>query len=239
VRVWYVAYGSNMHGARLSCYLGGGRPEGGGRAYPGCRDSAPPERSAAVELAGAVYFATHSPVWGGGRAFYDPTAPGTVLARAHLITAGQFSDLAAQEMYGAPGADLDLGEALETGRAVLGPGRYETVVRAGEYEGAPLLTLTAPWRLGDVAPAAPSEAYLRHLVAGLLEAGAWDVPAVARYLAGCPGAAGRWTEDDVRAMAGRRRAGGGQPIQAGASAEGASSRGAPEPSAGTVYRSEP
>jgi hypothetical protein len=199
--VWYVAYGSNMHAARLACYLAGGRPRGAGREYAGCRDAAPPERTAGVELAGALYFATHSPVWGGARAFYDPYAPGTVLARAHLITAGQFADLAAQEMYRAPGTDLDLTEALATGRQVLGPGRYETLVCAGRHDGHPMLTLTAPWRMADVAAAGPSGPYLRHLVAGLLEAGAWDPAAIAAYLARCPGAEGRWTRDDLRAMA--------------------------------------
>ena len=44
----------------------------------------------------------------------------------------------------------------------------------------------------------PSPAYMRHLVAGLLEAGAWDVDAVAAYVAGCPGAAGHWTERAVK-----------------------------------------
>ncbi len=210
MRVWYAAYGSNMHGARLACYLAGGRPEGGARVYAGCRDASPPEGTAAVELPGAVYFATHSPVWGGGRAFYDPLAPGTAPARAHLVTAGQFADLAAQEMYGTPGADLDLTEALATGRQVLGPGRYETVVCPGRLDGHPLLTLTAPWRMADVAAAAPSVAYLRHLVAGLLEAGPWDPAAVAGHLARCPGVAGRWPEGELRAMAEDVRRGGDQ-----------------------------
>jgi hypothetical protein len=191
--IWYTSYGSNMHAARLTCYLSGGRPAGAARAYPGCRDGSPPRRSVPVELVGAVYFATHSPVWGGGRAFYDPAAPGRVLARAHLITAGQFADIAAQEMYAEPGTDLDLTEVLSTGRCELGPGRYETLVRAGWLDGLPLLTFTAPWAMGDVPWTAPSESYLHHIAAGLREAGAWDDTTVAAYLAGCPGAAGHWT----------------------------------------------
>jgi len=193
--IWYAAYGSNTHGARLACYLEGGRPAGALRVYPGARDPAPPVRSAAVELTGAVYFATHSPVWGGGRAFYDPDAGGRTLARAHLITAQQFSDIAAQEMYGEPGADLDLAEVVATGRCVLGPGRYQTLVRAGFLDGRPLLTLTAPWSIRDVPWTVPSAAYLEHLSAGLREAGAWDDATIARYLAACPGAAGHWTAE--------------------------------------------
>ncbi|SFE30340.1 hypothetical protein SAMN05216251_102431 [Actinacidiphila alni] len=182
-RVWYVAYGSNTHMARLRCYVEGGRGvAGGGREYPGCRDRRMPERSVGVELPGAVYFATRSPVWGGGRAFYDPGAKGRVWARAHLLTVGQFSDVAAQEMYAAPGRDLGLTRVLAEGREELGPGRYETLVHAGDLDGLPLLTFTAPWAAGAVPHVPPSPAYLAHLAAGLREAGRWSDEAITGYL---------------------------------------------------------
>ncbi|WP_408057086.1 histone deacetylase [Streptomyces changanensis] len=203
--VWYLAYGSNADPGRLGCYLRGGRPEGGRRVYPGCRDRAAPRASAAVEVPGAVYFATESPVWGGGRAFYDPAVPGgPVLARAYLITPGQFSDLAAQEMYRTPGQgpDLDLTGVLRDGRAVLGDGRYETLVCAGLLDGRPLLTFTAPWAMGAVPPNPPSAAYLRCVAHGLLGAGAWDARTVAGYLAARPGAVGCWTAGQVLDLAG-------------------------------------
>ncbi|MFJ8310397.1 MULTISPECIES: histone deacetylase [unclassified Streptomyces] len=195
--VWYASYGSNMRLDRLACYIEGGRPPGAARTYPGCRDRRLPAESVPVELRGALYFATSSPVWGGGRAFYDPLADGRVLARAHLVSSGQFSDIAAQEMYREPGGELDLGEVLSTGRSVLGEGRYETLVRAGWLDGLPLLTFTAPWRMHEVVWTAPSEAYLTHLATGLLDMGTWDGAAVAAYLAACPGAAGRWSERAV------------------------------------------
>lgn len=200
--LWYAAYGSSMHAERLACYLAGGRPHGGSRTYPGCRDRTPPRASVTVELPGTLYFATESPVWTGGRAFYDPAAPGRVWGRAHLVTAGQFCDVAAQEMYRepGPGADLDLSGALRAGRAVLGCGRYETVVCAGALDGVPVLTFTAPWGVADVAHNAPSAAYLAHLAAGLLEAGAGSASAVAGYLAACPGASGHWTVDEIVAL---------------------------------------
>ncbi|MFG3474656.1 histone deacetylase [Streptomyces sp. NPDC047980] len=202
--VWYTAYGSNTHLERLSHYLTGGRPHGAARTYPGSRDPRPPAASVPVELPGALYFATHSPVWRGGRAFYDPGASGTVLARAYLVTAGQLSDIVAQEMYREPGSDLDLAEALGRGRAELGSGRYETLVCPGVLDGVPVLTFTAPWTLHDVEWTRPSAPYLRHLVAGLRDAGAWPVSRVAAYLADCPGAAGHWTTEAVAAlMAGR------------------------------------
>ncbi|AWK09487.1 histone deacetylase [Streptomyces spongiicola] len=198
--VWYTAYGSNTHPERLSHYLAGGRPRGAARTYPGCRDPRPPAASVPVEVPGALYFATRSPVWRGGRAFYDPAAAGTVLARAYLVTAAQFSDILAQEMYREPGADLDLSEALARGRVELGSGRYETLVCPGVLDGVPVLTFTAPCSLHDVEWTRPSAAYLRHLAAGLLDADAWPAPEIAAYLAACPGAAGHWTADAVAAL---------------------------------------
>ncbi|MFF9482138.1 histone deacetylase [Streptomyces sp. NPDC014733] len=202
-RVWYAAYGSNMQRERLACYLRGGRPAGAAWTYPGCRDRRPPAESAAVRLPGEMYLATRSPVWGGGSAFYDQQAAGRVLARAHLLTAGQFADIAAQEMGRAPGGDLDLSEVLTHGRASLGPGRYETLVCAGRLDGAPVLTITAPWRMRDVAWTVPTAAYVRCVGTGLLAAGAWDAATVAAYVAARPGASGHWSPQDVReAMAG-------------------------------------
>ncbi|MFJ9031562.1 hypothetical protein ACIRQP_24190 [Streptomyces sp. NPDC102274] len=119
------------------------------------------------------------------------------MARAHLVSVGQFSDIAAQEMYREPGADLDLAEALGEGRSVLGGGRYETLVCPGEMDGVPVLTFTAPWSVGELEWNKPSASYVRVVGSGLLEAGAWDVGTVARYLAACPGAAGRWTAREV------------------------------------------
>ncbi|WP_399087615.1 histone deacetylase [Streptomyces sp. BBFR2] len=199
-RVWYASYGSNTALERLACYVGGGRPAGAARTYPGCRDRRMPRESAAVELAGEMYLATRSAVWGGGCAFYDPGAEGRVLARAHLVTAGQFADIAAQEMLREPGADLDLTEVLTRGRAVLGEGRYETLVCAGWLDGAPVLTFTAPWGVRDVAWTAPTAAYVRCVGTGLLAAGAWDAGTVAAYVAARPGAAGHWSPQDVREL---------------------------------------
>lgn len=195
--VWYTAYGSNMHLERLAAYIRGGRPVGAAREYPGCRDTAMPIRSLPVGLPGGLYFATESPVWGGGRAFHDPGVSGRVPARAHLVTPRQFADIAAQEMYREPGADLDLSEVLRAGRAVLGEGRYETLVCAGQLDGSPVLTFTAPWGRDDVPWVAPSPAYLRCLASGLLATGAWTIPAIAAYLAACPGAEGHWSQRRV------------------------------------------
>ncbi|MEV5878443.1 histone deacetylase [Streptomyces sp. NPDC052101] len=201
-QVWYTSYGSNMHLDRLAAYIQGGRPLGAGMRFPGCRDRSMPARSIPVEMTGAMYFATQSPVWGGGRAFYDPHVDGRVMARAHLVTGDQFSDIAAQEMYREPGGLLDLADVLSSGRAVLGEGRYETLVCAGQVDGLPVLTFTAPWAMNDVQWVAPSSAYVRFLSVGLLSAGAWDVEAVATYVAACPGAAGHWSARDITGLLG-------------------------------------
>ncbi|MER7754447.1 histone deacetylase [Kitasatospora sp. NPDC097643] len=195
--VWYVAYGSNLHAARLTCYLSGGRPAGGARTHPGCRDRRPPRRDVPAVLPGALYFAGTSTVWGGGMGFYDPRAADTVPCRAYLLTVGQFSDLAAQEMHRPPGPDLDLTRVLAEGHDRLGPGRYETLLCAGELDGHPLLVLTAPDGLAAAGLRPPSAAYLRTVAAGLAESHGWDAPRAARYLATRAGAAGHWSPQGV------------------------------------------
>ncbi|WP_377270791.1 histone deacetylase [Peterkaempfera sp. SMS 1(5)a] len=198
--VWYAAYGSNMHLQRLLYYLAGGRPPDGARTYPGCRDPRRPGRMLPVVLPGRLYFALESGAWTGGMGFYDPGDPGEMPARAYLLTAGQFSDLVAQEMYRMPGADLDLAQVSATGRAQLGPGRYETLVCPGLLDGYPVLTFTAPWRSGEVEWRPPAAAYLRYLASGLVEAHGWPVGRVARYLSSRPGAAGCWRPEEVAAL---------------------------------------
>ncbi|NLU73148.1 histone deacetylase [Streptomyces sp. HNM0575] len=189
-----------MHRSRLSCYLTGGRPEGGRKAQPGCRDPRPPERALPVMLPGELYFAMESPVWTGGSAFYDPDAEGHTAARAWLVTAGQFSDIAAQEMHREPGTDLDLREVLTSGRCEVGGGRYETLVCAGTVEDRPVLTFTAPWGRDGVPGNPPAAVYLRHLASGLAESHGWPAARIAAYLASRRGAAGHWSAAAVEGL---------------------------------------
>ncbi|MER7847304.1 histone deacetylase [Kitasatospora sp. NPDC096077] len=178
-------------------YIAGGRPPGGARVYPGCRDQHPPRATLPVLLPGQLYFALESAVWGGGMGFYDQTDGGEMPARAYLITPDQFSDIAAQEMHELPGRDLDLAPALTQGSARLGPGRYETLVCAGQIDGYPVLTFTAPWRRMDATMTRPSAAYLRNFASGLREAHGWSTEEAAGYLSARPGAAGSWTAEAI------------------------------------------
>jgi hypothetical protein len=185
-QVWYVSYGSNMCAARFACYIEGGLPPGGSRANPGARDRRLPERSIPVDLPGTVYFAGDSPQWGGGVAFYDHDKPGRAAARGYLVTAEQFADIAAQEMYrlpqeGDPLADLVL-SPLDSGRHELGPGRYETLLDVGEYDGLPMLTFTSPHGLDHVEHTRPHESYVSMVSDGLRESRGWDEEQIAAYL---------------------------------------------------------
>ena len=199
--VWYAAYGSNLDAARFTCYIAGGRPAGAGRDYPGCRDRCPPVRDRPLTLPGGIYFALESRTWTGGMAFYDPQLPGSVPARAYLVTAAQFVDIAAQEMHRDPGGVTDLvAAAVADGRVSAGPGRYETVICAGAYEGHPVLTFTAPWRAGQVSWRAPAAAYLATITRGLREAHGWSASRIAGYLAGRPGVRGNWPTADLLAV---------------------------------------
>jgi len=204
-QVWYVAYGSNLAAERFRCYVAGGRPTGGKRVYPGCRDKAEPARVIGVEVPGGLVFAGESLVWSGGMAFYDLNGPGRVAGRAYLLTAEQLGDVAAQEMRREPGGEFarDLAGLLGDVDVVhtMGPGRYETVARLGTRDGVPMFTVTH----GDVSelePAAPSATYVGWIATGLREAHGWSSTQIADYLLAAPGVSKTWTRDELTTLAG-------------------------------------
>ncbi len=187
--LWYAAYGSNMASDRFGCYLAGGCPPGAARTYPGARDRTLPRDARPVRLDGSVYFAWESPTWGGGIAFYDPEAPGASIGVAYRLSLGQFSDVAAQEMHREPGADLDLTALWDTGRHVLGPGRYESLHVVGRIEELPVVTFTA----SEAPPLNPPvPAYLATMARGIVETHGWSADEIVGYLLSRPGAAEAW-----------------------------------------------
>ncbi len=201
-QVWYASYGSNMSSRRFHHYIKGGRPVGASREYPGSRDRTLPLGVAPVELSGTVFFAWESPTWGGGIAFYDPDAAGTSYAVAYLLTAGQFADVAAQEMHRVPEADLDLTDLWADGRTSLGPGRYERLLVVGEIEATPVVTFTASWTQDGVDLNAPVAPYLATMAEGLREGHGLDDATVVDYLLARPGAEPAWTRASMAAALG-------------------------------------
>jgi hypothetical protein len=146
-----------------------------------------------------VSFAWESPTWGGGIAFYTPGESGAARATAYLVTARQFSDVFAQEMWRSPGADLDLGLLLASGRHVVGPGRYETLHVAGSIEGWPVLTFSAD-DVSGLGLRPPSPAYVATMVRGLLDAHPLSDGEIVDYLLACPGSAPHWDRDALVAL---------------------------------------
>jgi hypothetical protein len=194
--VWYAGYGSNLDADRFACYLLGGCPPGAVRTYPGAREPGEPLDDRPYRMPGRVAFAWRSPTWGGGVAFHEPDAPGETLARAYLVTVGQFADVLEQEMGREPGVDHDLAEVLTGGRHAVGPGHYETVHLAGELDGRPVLTFSTP----DVEPLglrAPAAAYVATMARGLRETHDLTDDELVDYLLGCRGTESGWTRDEL------------------------------------------
>ncbi|MFE2724191.1 histone deacetylase [Kitasatospora sp. NPDC059327] len=126
-----------------------------------------------------------------------PDRTGEVPARAYLVSAGQFSDIAAQETHREPGADLPPAAVLRDGRDRPAPGPYGTLVCPGSLGDIPVLTFTAPGGLADAEPRAPRAGYPRTVAAGLVEAHGWDLRRAAEYLGTRPGAAPGWTRETL------------------------------------------
>lgn len=204
--LWYAAYGSNMSAERLGCYLNGGLPTGGRHPQRGARDTSPARDARALRLPLRLRFADRSRVWGGGKAFLDPTRSGVTLARAWLVTRAQFADLSAQESgrdadddavdrllavaaapAGQAGGGSSGGAGGGAGRpasVVLGDGAYDRLLLCGHLDGRPVVTFTHP---GRPLLRAPAPAYLRMLAVGLAEAHGLRVDGIAVYLAGAAG----------------------------------------------------
>lgn len=193
-QVWYASYGSNLCSSRFGYYLHGGQPPGATRTYPGARDRTPPADDRALFVPGQLYFAWESPTWTGGVAFYDPAeSSDSVAAHAYLISAQQFSDVAAQEMHRPPGAELDVQALLADDLiARLGEGRYETLHRVGEIDGLPVVTFSAPWSVATAPLNPPSTVYLRMIADGLRATHDWTISQTCDYLLAAPGVADGW-----------------------------------------------
>ncbi len=192
--VFYAAYGSNLSAERFACYIVGGAAPGSQHTLRGARDPTLPE-SRPARLRGSLYFAGSAQGWGGGApAFFEPASAteqpvAAVFARAWRLGWDQFEDVMAQENSRDTSAlDIEPGALVEGFSMLAGSGRYDRLLCVGTLEGLPILTFTAPGPTERVRPAAPSIAYLSHIIIGLRETFALDDGAVADYLGRAPGA---------------------------------------------------
>jgi hypothetical protein len=145
---------------------------------------------------GALWFAGTSTVWGGGLAFYDPSAAGVVVARAYLVSFGQFSDVVAQEARLEGGTDLVRDDG---GRLAALSSVYDTILELEPYDGLPVITMTA--RTGSTGPpVAPSAAYLTTILAGLGDGFGLDPEAQVDYLLNARGVAPTWNRAGLLAL---------------------------------------
>jgi hypothetical protein len=207
--VWYVSYGSNLNLARFLAYLQGGRVPGNDVDHAGCTDPAPPRNDVALELNHSLYFAGRSKRWGGTSAAFvslsaqDPPC----LARAYLITQGQFVDVVRQENglhADIPDFEQRLQVAKNHGHARLLPiGFYAELLLCGERDGHPMLTFTASHDRTDFGR--PSAAYLQMIGSGLRECHGVTTAQAVTYLIGRPGVQGMWTRRDLRDLLEVRR----------------------------------
>ena len=171
--VWYVAYGSNLSGARLQWYLD---------ALPGKH---PPLEDRPVRLPHRLFFARETTVWGGGgSAFIDPEPCDTVtLARAWRMTWTQFLGVLAQENGGRELAGTDAVLGLGPGEtALVAPGWYGLVLGCVSPDHRAAFTFTTP----DAPlpePNPPAERYVATIVAGLVDAHGLTEAAARAYLA--------------------------------------------------------
>ena len=182
-QVWYAAYGSNLDGARLARYLAV------------ARDATPPRRDGAQTVGHRLRFGARSEQWGGAVAFLDPEpGSGQAFVRLWLLELDQLADVYAQE-NGHPVGSV----ALDTERLGdgLADGRYRRLLSLGAHHGTPVVTFTAP---EPPEPAAPSQAYLAHVVSGLRDSHRLDDDRLAAYLLAAPGMSAAWSASTLAAM---------------------------------------
>lgn len=185
---WYAAYASNLARRRFRLYIEGGHLPENKRDHAGARDRAAPVSTRPLILPGTMYFATESATWGGGRALYDPDAPGLTLGRGYLITEEQLLDVVAQEMRLEPGTySPALLPRMPGTSTVLGSGHYETLACTGAEGEYPVYTMAAPWPLADVSLMEPSESYRTMIILGLMETWALTPASARSYLNRLPG----------------------------------------------------
>ncbi|GHA49373.1 hypothetical protein GCM10007103_32750 [Salinimicrobium marinum] len=172
-KLWYASYGSNLLEEWFSCYIGGGKPRGAYRTYPGCTDTTAPIASKPIKINTKFYFAKVSKTWsGGGPAFIKPKINENVstLGRMNLITTEQFIELMKQEIIHEGNLTIDFDRAIkDTAFDLKRPESwYNKLLYLEKDEGYPIFTFTNMEFLTDeINP--PNEHYLKIIIEGLKE----------------------------------------------------------------------
>lgn len=163
-QVWYACYGSNLDEQRFARYLRGGRAAGSRRVHDPCPEGTEWAGSRPVTVRNRLRFGRESSVWGGAVAFVDRVADPSVTTygRGWLLSVAQWRHVVAQENRLSPG-EVDGGRLVSGGTVC--SGWYDEVLRCGDLDGVPLVTLT-----GDPGqPGVPSPAYLDTIRRGLAQ----------------------------------------------------------------------
>jgi succinyl-diaminopimelate desuccinylase len=198
--VWYATYGTGLSKENFVQQIDGGRHEGSSRTFPGCSDKTPPLRDAFLSLPYAMYFAGHSPAWGGSSYINiqpEPIHSAHTIARAYLITTEQFEEIVAHHNDRAVGQALPLKEAMLHGHATVGDGsgHYDELVFCGIKDGLPIFTVTAVKPELPYTP--PTPLYTRMVCRGLSEDTDFDRRTAIEYMLAAPGIAGHYKEQDL------------------------------------------
>ncbi len=170
--IWYASYGSNLnYEKRFLCYIVGGSPPGSSHRNPGCRDKTLPLENKPITLNFELYFAGYASGWKGAPAFIRTAElNATAYGRTYLITDEQFNDVVLQENGRAVDGTRFVPtyeELIQKPAFVLsGEPLYGSLLRVGTEEKCPVFTFTTTHLLKS---AAPSEAYLKVIIAGLKE----------------------------------------------------------------------
>jgi len=198
--VWYATYGTGLSKENFMQQIDGGSHEGSSRVFPGCNDKTPPLHDAFLSLPYAMYFAGHSPAWGGSsyiNILPEPSQSAHTIARAYLITVKQFEEIVAHHNDRAAVQALPLKEAMQYGHATIGDGsgHYDELVFCGNKDGLPIFTVTAVKPELPYTP--PNPLYTRMVCKGLSENAEFDRREAIEYMLAAPGIAGHYKKQDL------------------------------------------
>jgi hypothetical protein len=169
--VWYGGYGSNLDLARFRCYLEGTPPFKGAPApdrFPGEHLIADMRKG---EFNFKLFFAyRHSETWEDGGVAFVETQPSTTsptLMRLFKLTIPQLAWVAKGENDLDEPPSIGARDLEGLSRSICDHGRYRLLLKCGELDGLPIVTLTGDPNPTDRNVLRPSPRYLAKMRSGL------------------------------------------------------------------------